>query len=173
VRFHVLSVFPEALASPLASGVIRRARDRGLVEVSLHQIRDYARGRHLQVDDTPYGGGQGMVMMPEPLVSAIEQVAAADGARPILLSPKGVPFSDRRARALARERSLLLICARYEGVDERVTAYVDEELSIGDYVLSGGELAALVVIDAVVRLLPGAVGNERSPLDESYASGLL
>jgi tRNA (guanine37-N1)-methyltransferase len=173
VRFHVLSLFPEALASPLASGVIRRARDRGLVEISLHQIRDYARGRHLQVDDTPYGGGQGMVMMPEPLVSAIEQVAAADGARRILLSPKGVPFSDRRARALACERAVLLVCARYEGVDERVTAYVDEELSIGDYVLSGGELAALVVIDAVVRLLPGAVGNERSPLDESYASGLL
>jgi len=173
VRFHVLSLFPEALASPLASGVIRRARDRGRVESSLLHIRDYARGRHLQVDDTPYGGGQGMVMMPEPLVSAIEQVAAADGARRILLSPKGVPFSDRRARALACERAVLLVCARYEGVDERVTAYVDEELSIGDYVLSGGELAALVVIDAVVRLLPGAVGNERSPLDESYASGLL
>jgi tRNA (guanine37-N1)-methyltransferase len=173
VRFHVLSLFPEALASPLASGVIRRARDRGLVEIGLHQIRDYARGRHLQVDDTPYGGGQGMVMMPEPLVNAIEHVATPDGARRILLSPRGVPFSDGHARALVRERALLLICARYEGVDERVTAYVDEELSIGDYVLSGGELAALVVIDAVVRLLPGAVGNQRSALDESYASALL
>ena len=173
MRFHVLSLFPEALASPLASGVIRRARDRGLVDISLHQVRDYARGRHLQVDDTPYGGGQGMVMMPEPLVSAIEQVATPDGARRILLSPKGVPFSDGRARALARERSLLLICARYEGVDERVTAYVDEELSIGDYVLSGGEMAALVTLDAVTRLLPGALGNAESTVTESFACGML
>jgi tRNA (guanine37-N1)-methyltransferase len=173
VHVHVLSLFPEALASPLASGVIRRARDRGLVEISVHQIRDYARGRHLQADDAPYGGGQGMVMMAEPLVAAIEHVAAADRPRRILLSPKGVPFSDARARALARERALVLVCARYEGVDERVTAYVDEELSIGDYVLSAGEIAALVVIDAVVRLLPGAVGNERSPADDSYAAGLL
>jgi len=173
VRLHVLALFPEMLASPLAAGVLRRARERGVVEVLLHQLRDYASGRHLQVDDTPYGGGPGMVMRPEPLVAAIEHVAAAERPRRILLSPRGVPFGDQRARALACERALLLICPRYEGVDERVTAYVDEELSIGDYVLTGGEIAALVVMDAVVRLLPGAVGNQVSPSQDSHAGGLL
>ena len=173
MRIHVLALFPEMLGSPLAAGVLRRARDRGLVEIFLHRLRDYAGGRHLQVDDTPYGGGQGMVMMPEPLVTAIEHVAAADRPRRILLSPRGAPFTDARARAFASEPALLLVCARYEGVDERVSAFVDEELSVGDYVLSGGEPAALVVIDAVVRLLPGAVGNAASPEEESYAAGLL
>ncbi len=173
MRLHVLALFPEMLASPLAAGVLRRARERGVVEVCLHQLRDYATGRHLEVDDAPYGGGPGMVMGPEPLVAAIEHVAATDRPRRILLSPRGVPFSDARARALAREPALLLICPRYEGVDERVTAYVDEELSIGDYVLTGGETAALVVMDAVVRLLPGAVGNQASPGEDSYAAGLL
>jgi tRNA (guanine37-N1)-methyltransferase len=168
---HVLSIFPETFGSALATGVLRRARERGVVEIFLHQIRDYASGRHLQVDDAPYGGGQGMVMMPEPLVSAIEHVAAAERPRRILLSPKGPVLTHARARALASEPALLLVCARYEGVDERVLASVDEELSIGDYVLSGGELAALVVIDAVVRLLPGAVGNEASPEDDSHATG--
>ncbi len=173
MRIHVVSLFPEMFGSPLAAGVLRRARERGLVDVFLHQLRDYAGGRHLQADDTPYGGGQGMVMLAEPLVAAIEHVAAADRPRRILLSPRGVPFTDARARALAREEAILLVCARYEGVDERVTAYVDEEISIGDYVLSGGELAALVVIDAVVRLLPGAVGNAVSPDEDSFAAGLL
>ncbi|HZP42998.1 MAG TPA: tRNA (guanosine(37)-N1)-methyltransferase TrmD [Candidatus Binatia bacterium] len=173
MRIHVLSIFPEMLGSPLASGVLRRARERGIVEVALHQVRDYATGRHLQVDDAPYGGGQGMVMMAEPLVAAIGHVAAVDRPRRILLSPKGIVFRHEHARVLAREHSLLLICGRYEGVDERVLAHVDEELSIGDYVLSGGELAALVVIDAVVRLLPGALGNECSPEDDSHATGLL
>jgi tRNA (guanine37-N1)-methyltransferase len=173
MRVHVLSLFPEMLGSPLAAGVLKRARDRGLLEVFLHQLRDYASGRHLQVDDTPYGGGQGMVMMAEPLVAAIEHVAAAERPRRILLSPRGTPFDHARAHALAAEPALLLVCARYEGVDERVVPYVDEELSIGDYVLSGGELAALVVLDAVVRLLPGAVGNEASPADDSFATGLL
>ena len=173
MRIHVLSLFPEMLGSPLAAGVLRRARDRGVVEILLHQLRDYATGRHLQADDTPYGGGQGMVMMAEPLVAAIEHVAAADRPRRILLSPRGARFDDERARALASEPALLLVCARYEGVDERVAAFVDEELSVGDYVLSGGEPAALVVIDAVVRLLPGAVGNAASPRDDSYAGGLL
>ena len=173
MRVHVLSLFPEMLGSPLAAGVLKRARDRGLVEVFLHQLRDYAAGRHLQADDAPYGGGQGMVMMVEPLVAAIEHVAADERPRRILLSPRGTPFDHARARALAAEPAVLLVCARYEGVDERVVAHVDEELSIGDYVLSGGELAALVVLDAVVRLLPGAVGNEASPADDSFATGLL
>jgi tRNA (guanine37-N1)-methyltransferase len=173
VHIHVLTLFPEVFGSPLAAGVLRRARARGILELSLHQLRDYADGRHRQVDDTPYGGGQGMVMKPEPLVAAIAHVSAGGAARRILLSPRGVPFSQDHARALASEPALLLVCGRYEGVDERVRAHVDEELSIGDYVLSGGELAALIVIDAVTRLLPGAVGNQASPEDDSFSAGLL
>jgi len=159
--------------SPLAATVLGRARARGLVDVSLHQLRDYAGGRHLQVDDAPYGGGQGMVMRPDPLVAAIEHVSAADRPHRILLTPTGAPLTQERALALARSPSLLLVCGRYEGVDERVKAYVDEELSIGDYVLSGGELAALIAIDAIVRLLPGVLGNEASPREDSHATGLL
>src|SRR5206468_5880576 len=159
--------------SPLAATVLGRARARGLVDVSLHQLRDYAAGRHLQVDDAPYGGGQGMVMRPDPLVAAIEHVSAADRPHRILLTPTGALLTQERALALARSPSLLLVCGRYEGVDERVKAYVDEELSIGDYVLSGGELAALIVIDTIVRLLPGALGNEASPREDSHATGLL
>jgi tRNA (guanine37-N1)-methyltransferase len=173
VRIHVVTLMPEMFGAPLASGVLGRARRRGVLEIFLHQLRDYAGGRHLQADDTPYGGGQGMVMKPEPLVAAIEHVAAEDRPRRLLLSPRGTPFTQARARALAAEPALLLVCGRYEGVDERVTAYVDEELSIGDYVLTGGELAALVVIDAVGRLLEGTLGNAASPVDDSHASGLL
>jgi tRNA (guanine37-N1)-methyltransferase len=173
VRIHVVALFPEILATSLAAGVLGRARARGLVEVFLHRLRDYATGRHLQADDAPYGGGQGMVMKPEPLVAAIEHASAEDAPYRILLSPRGRPFDQARARALAAERALLLACGRYEGVDERVTAWVDEEISIGDYVLSGGEPAALVVIDAVVRLLEGALGNEASPREDSHATGLL
>src|SRR5256884_213150 len=173
MRVHVLTLFPEMFGTPLAAGVLRRARERGVLEISLHQLRDYAGGRHLQVDDTPYGGGQGMVMKPEPVVAAIEHITATDSPRRILLSPQGVVFNDARARALASEPSLLLICARYEGLDERVKAHVDEELSIGDYVLSGGELPALVVIDAIARLLPGALGDARSSVEDSFAEGLL
>lgn len=173
VRIHVIALFPEILGSPLAASVLGRARSRGVADILLHQLRDYATGRHLQVDDTPYGGGQGMVMKPEPLVAAIEHVCAVDQPRRILLSPRGVRFDQQRAEALAREPALCLIAGRYEGVDERVSAFVDEELSIGDYVLSGGELAAAVVIDAVVRLLPGALGNTASSGDESHATGLL
>jgi tRNA (guanine37-N1)-methyltransferase len=144
-----------------------------VLQVSLHQLRDYAAGRHLQVDDVPYGGGQGMVMKPEPLVAAIEHVTAGERSHRILLAPRGARFDQHRAAALAQEANVLLVCGRYEGVDERVRQYVDEELSIGDYVLSGGELAAVVVLDAVARLLPGVLGNEASAPDDSFATGLL
>jgi len=173
MRIHVLALFPEMLGGALAAGIVKRARERGLVEIHLHQLRDYATGRHLQVDDTPYGGGQGMVMKPEPLVAAIEHVAAADRPRRVLLSARGARFTQARAAALAAEPAVLLVCGRYEGVDARVASFVDEELSIGDYVLSGGEPAAIVVVDAVVRLLAGALGNERSAQDDSFSAGLL
>jgi len=173
VRIHVVTLFPECFGGPLACGPLRRARELGALEVSLHQLRDYASGRHLQVDDVPYGGGQGMVMKPEPLVAAIEHVSSFERPRRILLAARGARLTQARVAGLAREESLLLVCGRYEGVDERVSAWVDDEVSIGDYVLSGGELAALVVMDAVSRLLPGVLGSEASAPDDSFATGLL
>jgi tRNA (guanine37-N1)-methyltransferase len=173
VRAHVLTIFPELFGGPLATGPIRIAREKGLLEVAVHNLRDYTTDKHLVVDDVPYGGGQGMVMKPDPLVAAIEHASAADRPRRILLSARGVRFTQAGAAALATLPSVLLVCGRYEGVDERIMPVVDEELSIGDYVLSGGELAALVVLDAVVRLLPGVLGNEASPIDDSFATGLL
>ena len=177
MKAHLLTIFPELFGGPLATGPIRIAREKGLLDVAVHNLRDYATDKHCVVDDVPYGGGQGMVMKPEPLVAAIEHIAADDtaGAAPwrILLAARGRRFDQTHAAALAARPSLLFVCGRYEGVDERVVPFVDEELSIGDYVLSGGELAALVVLDAVVRLLPGVLGNEASPVDDSFATGLL
>jgi tRNA (guanine37-N1)-methyltransferase len=170
---HLLTIFPELFGGPLATGPLRIAREKGLLDVAVHDLRDYTTDKHLVVDDVPYGGGQGMVMKPEPLVAAIEHVAAEDAPRRILLAARGARFTQAKASELAACASLLFVCGRYEGVDERVAALVDEELSIGDYVLSGGELAALVVLDAVVRLIPGVLGNEASPVDDSFATGLL
>jgi tRNA (guanine37-N1)-methyltransferase len=173
VIVHLLTIFPELFGGPLATGPIRIAREKGLLDVAVHDLRDYTTDKHLVVDDVPYGGGQGMVMKPEPLVAAIEHVATAGAPRRILLAARGARFTQAKASALAALPSLLFVCGRYEGVDERVAAVVEEELSIGDYVLSGGELAALVVLDAIVRLLPGVLGNEASPVDDSFATGLL
>jgi tRNA (guanine37-N1)-methyltransferase len=173
VHIHVVTIFPEALGSPLAVGPVRRARELGVLEVSLHQLRDYTTDRHGTVDDVPYGGGHGMVLKVEPLVRAIEHVAGAGPMRRVLLSARGPRLTQAWAAQAATEAALLLVCGRYEGVDERVRDWVDEELSIGDYVLSGGEPAAIVVIDAIARLLPGAVGNAASTEDESFSHGLL
>jgi len=153
MRFDVLTLFPGLFVGPLEEGILGRARERGLVSVHLHNIRDYATDRHHTTDDTPYGGGGGMVMKPEPLFTSVEAVLGRDAGVPVvLLSPQGRPFSQAVAAALARCRRLLLVCGRYEGVDERVREHlVTDEISIGDYVLSGGELAALVVIDTVAR----------------------
>ncbi len=172
MRFEVLTLFPQAFPGALAFGVTGRALAVGLIAVEVHQLRDYAHDRHRQVDDVPYGGGVGMVLKPEPI---FEAVRARTGTGPvILLSPRGHPFTQQVARELAGYPDLYLICGRYEGVDERVGAFLaDRELSIGDYVLTGGELAALVVIDAVSRLVPGLLGAEESPADESFAERLL
>jgi tRNA (guanine37-N1)-methyltransferase len=170
---HLLTIFPELFGGPLATGPIRIAREKGLLDVAVHDLRDYTTDKHLVVDDVPYGGGQGMVMKPEPLVAAIEHVAANGSPRRILLAARGTRFTQAKASELAVLPGVLFVCGRYEGVDERVAPVVDEELSIGDYVLSGGELAALVVLDAIVRLLPGVLGNEASPVDDSFATGLL
>lgn len=173
MRIHVLTLFPEAFAGMLGVGPVRRAREIGVLAVSLHQIRDRATDRHRTVDDVPYGGGSGMVLKVEPIVATVEDVCAVDRPRRILLGAAGTPFDHATAVRLAREESVLLVCGRYEGVDERVRDWVDEEISIGDYVLSGGEIPAMVVIDAIARLLPGALGNAASPVDESHAAGLL
>jgi tRNA (guanine37-N1)-methyltransferase len=174
MRVHVLTIFPEFFASPLATGIPKRARDAGLLDVSLVDIREYTHDRHRSTDDAPYGGGSGMVMRPEPLVEALEAVSAAvPSAYKILMSPRGPVFDHARAATLATAPDLVLVCGRYEGIDERVRQFVDAELSIGDYVLSGGEIAALAVIDACIRLVPGVLGNEASVAAESFTAGLL
>jgi tRNA (guanine37-N1)-methyltransferase len=174
LHFTVISIFPRIFDSALRHSILKRAQEKNLVKIDLVDLRDYTSDRHRTTDDTPYGGGQGMVMKPEPLVSAIHHARNnAPRARVILLSPRGSQFDEANARRLSREENLVLICGRYEGVDERVSAFVDEEISIGDYTLSGGEPAAMVVIDAVARLVPGVLGNLNSAAEESFSDGLL
>ena len=174
VNFTVITLFPQMFASLLGHSILKKAQDKGLISVHMVDPRSYTTDRHHVTDDYPYGGGQGMVMKPEPLVAAIEDIRSkSPQARVILLSPQGQVFDQRHAARLAQEKDLVLICGRYEGVDERVKSFVDEELSVGDYTLSGGEPAANVVIDAVARLIPGVLGNDSSAADESFVNGLL
>jgi tRNA (guanine37-N1)-methyltransferase len=175
MKFTVVTILPELIEPALAAGVVGRAREAGTIEVAAINPRDFTSDRHRTVDDTPYGGGPGMVMKPEPLLAAIA-AASPDGApvHRILMTPAGAPLTQARVRELAQLPHVVLVCGRYEGIDERVIdAAIDEELSIGDYVLSGGELAALVVIDAVARLVPGVLGEPTSADDESHSAGLL
>jgi len=173
--FEILTLFPEMFESFYAASILGRAVSRGKIQVRCHNLRDFASGKHRVTDDTPYGGGSGMVMKPEPLVRGIQAIREwGPPARVILLSPQGKPFKQGTAWDLAQRPRLILVCGRYEGVDERVrTLAVDEEISIGDYVLTGGEPAALVLVDAVARLLPGVLGDEQSPREETFSSGLL
>jgi tRNA (guanine37-N1)-methyltransferase len=181
MHFDILTLFPSMFHSPLEESILKRAQESGRLSIALHNIRDYATDKHHVTDDAPYGGGGGMVMKPEPIFAAVEAIVAQDTDVPvILLSPQGRLFTQDVAFELARSRSggqrprILLICGRYEGVDERVRQYlVTDEISIGDYVLTGGELAAMVVVDAVTRLLPGVLGDPGATLDDSHASGLL
>jgi tRNA (guanine37-N1)-methyltransferase len=174
IRFDVLTLFPDMFQSPLGSSVFKKAIDRGIIRVLIHNIRDFTTDKHRVVDDSPYGGGSGMVMKAGPVVKGIEQLKTTDGSpRVILMTPQGVPFDHNEARRLSTYDHLLFVCGRYEGIDERVRDYVDEELSIGDYVLMGGELAVMVVIDAVSRFVPGVLGSEESVLEESFVDALL
>jgi tRNA (guanine37-N1)-methyltransferase len=177
MQFHIISIFPELFTSPLSVSLLKKAQDNGIVSCTVHDLRDYAAGKHRSTDDAPYGGGYGMVMKPEPVFAALEAVCQAateqGSVRRILLSPRGARLTQEKVVQLAKEEALVLVCGRYEGVDERVRACVDEELSIGDYVLSGGEMAALVVIDAVARLIPGVLGSLESTQEESFSTGLL
>jgi len=177
MHIDILSLFPDMFDGPFSDSIVKRAIDRGLVSIHVHNIRDFTHDKHRTVDDYPYGGGSGMVLKPEPLFEAVEFVKErmGDSSAPvILLTPQGRLFCHDIAVELSRLQNLILICGHYEGVDERVREHLaTDELSIGDYVLTGGELPAMVVVDAVVRLLPGVLGSEASPLDESHATGLL
>lgn len=175
MRFDVFTLLPEIFPAYLGTSILQRAQERGILTVQLHNIRDYTHDRHRTTDDVPYGGGGGMVMKPEPIFEAVESVLGRPPSCPvILLTPQGRLFTQKVAVELAAQPWLALICGRYEGVDERVRQHlVTDEISIGDYVLTGGELAALVVIDAVTRLLPGVLGDPDGAWDDSYASGLL
>lgn len=173
MRFDVITIFPEAFTGPMSAGLIGKAIEAGVVEVGVHDLRDWAPGPHRKVDDEPFGGGPGMVMTPGPIVAAVEE-ARRPGGRTVVLSASGDLFTQQQAERFARDPQLVLVCGRYEGIDARVAQVLGaEELSIGDFVLSGGETAALVVIDAVARLAPGVLGNIGSLVEESFASGLL
>ena len=175
LRFDIVSIFPGMFESPFGDSIIQRAREEGLLDIRLHDLRDYSLNKHRKVDDNPFGGGVGMVMNVEPIARAIAAVKKeVPETRTILLSPGGKPLDQEKAWELSRLTSLTLICGRYEGVDERVRLhYVDEEISIGDYVLTGGELPAMVLVETVSRLLPGVLGDPDSVVEESFHDDLL
>lgn len=174
MQADVITLFPELVSVPMGTSIMGRAREKGLLDLRVHDLREHGLGRHRQVDDTPCGGGQGMVLMPEPLFSAMEKIHRP-GCRVLLMTPQGRRFDQAAAQRLSAEQHLVVLCGHYEGVDHRVVEqWVDEEISIGDYVLTNGAIAAVVVLDAVVRLIPGVLGDENSPVDESFGpSGLL
>ena len=181
MKFHIVTIFPEFFNGPFEHGVIQKAREAGLIEIQVHDLRTWTYDRHRTVDDRPFGGGEGMLLKAAPIFEAVEAVwpgyikGSSEGSKAILLSAQGKKFDQAKAREFSGLKELLLICGRYEGVDERVAEHLaDEELSIGDYVLSGGELAAAIVVDAVARLQAGVMGNETSSIDESFSEeGLL
>ena len=176
MKFHLLTIFPEFFDGPFRHGVVARAAQAGALEIRLHDLRQWTHDVHRTVDDRPFGGGEGMLLKPEPIFDAVETIWPARTAQQkvVLLSAQGRRFTQRVARELSEQAEVLLICGRYEGVDERVAEHLaDDELSIGDYVLSGGELAAACVIDTVARLLPGVLGNQDSSVNESFEEGIL
>ena len=174
MHIHILTLFPAMFAGPFSESIIKRAIERGLVSISVHNIREYTHDKHRVVDDYPYGGGPGMVMKPEPIFEAVEEVKTNEDAPVILLTPQGRQFDQEAANELAQSEELIFICGRYEGVDERVREHlVTDEVSIGDYILSGGEIAAMAVVDAVVRQIPGVLGSEESAREDSHSYGLL
>jgi tRNA (guanine37-N1)-methyltransferase len=176
MKFHLLTIFPDFFAGPFQHGVVARAAQAGALEIHLHDLRIWTHDVHRTVDDRPFGGGEGMLLKAEPIFSAVETIwpERSAGQKVILLSAQGSKFTQKVARELVLQNELLFICGRYEGVDERVAEHLaDEELSIGDYVLSGGELAAAIIIDSVARLLPGVLGNSDSSVNESFEEGIL
>lgn len=176
MKFHVLTIFPEFFRGPFDYGVVQRARENGLIEIRIHDLRDWTHDRHRTVDDRPFGGAEGMVLKPEPIFEAVESIwpSKQAGQKVVLLSAQGRRFDQALAREYSKLDELLLICGRYEGVDERVAEHLaDDEVSIGDFVLSGGELGAAVIVDAVARLIEGVLGNRQSSVAESFENGWL
>ncbi len=175
LRFDIISIFPGMFESPFGDSIICRAREKGLLEIRIHDLRDFTLNKHRKVDDTPFGGGVGMIMNVEPIARALEAIKKeVPKAKTILLSPGGKTFDQKKASQLARQESLILICGRYEGIDERVRLhFADEEVSIGDYILTGGEIPAMVLVEAVSRLIPGVLGDSESIVEESFAGGVL
>ncbi len=173
MRIDILTLFPEMSNGVFGTSMLGRAQANGLLDIRTHNIRDYADNKHRKTDDYPFGGGAGMVMMPQPIFDCMEAVLSGEPAHRILLTPRGNLLTPKRARELAAFDRLILLCGHYEGVDERVNTIIDEELSIGDYVLTGGELPAMVLVDCVARFVPGVLGSEQSAEDESHSDGLL
>jgi len=174
MKIDVVTIFPELITANLAHGILRRAHEAGQIQVTAHDLRDHTTDRHRSTDDTPYGGGAGMVMKPSPIFDCVEALNPDDETPVILLTPQGRPFTQSVARELSTHTKLVMLCGRYEGFDERVRTHLaTDEISVGDFVLTGGELAALVVIDAVIRLLPGVLGSGESTEEESFSDGLL
>src|SRR5690349_13532942 len=170
MKFEIVTIFPDFFRGPLDYGIVRRAREAELVEFALHDLRAFTRDRHRTVDDRPFGGGEGMVFKPEPIFKAVEAVRKTDGAEIVVLSAAGRRFNQPEALRLSRAEQVIMICGRYEGIDERVVEHVaTAELSIGDFIVSGGEIAAVVVVDAVTRYVPGVVGKEESVLRDSFS----
>ena len=174
MKIDILTLFPELFASPFAESILGKAQERGLLSIESHNLRNWAQGKHKITDDTPYGGGDGMVFKPEPIARALQDLRTQrPKARVVLMTPQGRTFSQQDAQRLSCEQGLILVCGRYEGVDERIRSLVDEELSIGDFILTGGEPAAMVVVDAVARLIPGVLGSSGSAAGDSFSDGLL
>lgn len=173
MQIDILTLFPEMFDGVFGSSMLGRAQANGLLTVRMHNIRDYADNKHRKTDDYPFGGGAGMVMMPQPIFDCMAAVQGTDKAHKILLTPRGSLLTTKRAQELSGLDRLILLCGHYEGVDERVNTIIDEELSIGDYVLTGGELPAMVLVDCLARFIPGVLGSEESALDESHSDGLL
>ncbi len=173
MRIDVLTVFPEMFESVLGSSILARAQLNGLMDIRTHNIRDYTDNKHNKTDDYPFGGGAGMVMLAQPIVDCMELVTAGRSVRRIFLSPRGRTLTTELARELASESDLALLCGHYEGIDERAMCVIDEEISVGDYILTGGELPAMVLIDCVSRFIPGVLGSDESAEDESFSDGLL
>jgi len=174
MRFDVLTLFPAMFESPFAESILGKALEKGLIQLYAHNLRDWASGKHKVTDDMPYGGGDGMVMKPEPVANALKDLRVRQpGTRVVMLTPQGKPFRQADAEELSRLDGLIFVCGRYEGFDERIRTMVDAEFSLGDFILTGGELAAMVMIDAVARLVPGVLGSSGSALGDSYSDGLL
>lgn len=174
MQFHIITLFPEMFGDPFNASILKRAQDNHLIKIECHNLRDYCKDKHRVTDDLPYGGGGGMVMKPEPLVTAIEAIQASQPeVRTLLMTPQGKRFEQKDAVRLAHCPSLTLVCCRYEGVDERVRHFVDEEVSIGDYILTGGELPSMVVIEAIARLIPGVLGDANALQEESFTQSML